>query len=148
LMLEERSKKFVLRRDILPSKSWLLEPLSTRTTTHTRTLPSRSISWPRNARNPSIPHLAVKCWLCDQIGHNKINCPQTVCFFCGRLGHLKRICLNFRLAKMYDQEKHQISHSPASTHSAIEKKHSEAEIAHNHRFSLDNLTSHLKQWIF
>jgi len=137
-MLEERSKKFPLCRDNMLSKGSLFEPLSTCTTTQTCTLPSRSISWQKDARNLSIPHLAMKCWLCDQIGHKKINCPQATCFFCGRLGHLKRVCLNFRLAKMYDQEKHRPSRPSTNTHTTAEKEHSAARIAHSHRFPLDD----------
>jgi len=129
-MLEEKSQKFALCRDNPPSKGSLSEPLSTCATTQTCTLPSRSISWQNDARNLPIPHLEMKCWLCDQFGHKKMNCPQAICFFCGRPGHLKRVCLNFRLAKMYDQEKDHISWPPTNTRTIVEKKHSAAKIAH------------------
>jgi len=57
------------------------------------------------------PTLPLNCWLCGQIGHKKVNCPQMRCFYCGKTGHSKKICLNYRLAKMYDEERNQDSNS-------------------------------------
>jgi len=31
--------------------------------------------------------------------------PNTRCLYCGKLGHSKKICLNFRLARMYSEER-------------------------------------------
>jgi len=45
------------------------------------------------------------CWGCKKHGHKKIHCPETSCFYCGKRGHCKRICLTYRLARWYDQEK-------------------------------------------
>jgi len=47
----------------------------------------------------------VECWFCGKVGHKKLNCPQLTCFFCNKPGHCKKVCLNYRLAKMFDDEK-------------------------------------------
>jgi len=52
-------------------------------------------------------------------------------------GPFKRICLEYRLAKMYDQEKRKSSHSSFNTDNAAKKRYSEDGIADTHLFSLD-----------
>jgi len=133
-----RSKKYALRRDTLLLKRSLVKPIVTHIVSQTRTLPSRLIFQQQDAKNPSIPYSPLKCWTCNQTGHKKLNCPQAICFFCGRPGHLKRICLDYRLAKIYDQEKRKSSHSLLHRDKAVKKRYSEDGTAYTLLFSLDN----------
>jgi hypothetical protein len=69
------------------------------------------------------------CWTCNQAGHRKINCPQTACFFCDHPGHLKRTCLLYRLAKIYDEEKNPYSHSSAGASDPVDQENTATESA-------------------
>jgi hypothetical protein len=130
-MSEERSNP---RRATLqpPNTSHLLS-LWTRTDPNQSKPATPNITQEKDPQKSPTPSSSMICWTCNQAGHRKINCPQTECFFCGRPGHLKRTCLLYRLAKMYDEEKNPYSHSLAGASDPVDQEHTAIELANlNH----------------
>jgi len=113
-MSEERSQKLAPHRATLLSNTHHLVNSKPRTELDQCRSTTRKPIQEKDPQEHSSTPAPMKCWTCNQPGHRKLNCPQTACFFCGRSGHLKRTCLLYRLAKMYDEEKNSYSCSSPS----------------------------------
>jgi hypothetical protein len=64
-------------------------------------LPLPSTQKPISSPPPGVP---FTCWNCKKYGHKKIHCPDLSCYYCGKRGHCKRICLSYRLSVWYNRE--------------------------------------------